>query len=97
MKIINAYVNTTRIHWLVEKLQEVGIREIMVMEFFKMTSQISRLSCFCQDHQIDEVRTIVHKFGTIGPPPDHFINVTDFDPTTLSDMPLGKRMSLLEG
>lgn len=97
MKIITAYVNTTRIHWLVEKLQEIGIQEIMVTEFFRMTSQISRLICFCHDYQIDEVRVIVHRYGTIGSPPNHYFHTADFDSTALHELPVGQRMSLLEG
>ncbi len=49
MKRITAYVNTTRIHWLVEELQTKGINEIMVSEFFRPTSQISKFEFFCEE------------------------------------------------
>lgn len=71
MKKITAYVNTTRVHWLVEELQTLGIEEIMATEYFKPMSQISRLELSCEDHLVEDVRAIVHKIGSRGEAGDH--------------------------
>ena len=97
MKKITAYVNTLRVHWLVEELEAIGIREIMVTEYFSPSSQISRLELCCEDQAAEKVRAIVHRVGTGGSPCDHFFEVTDFDPNATSKLPLGKRMTRLEG
>ncbi|MFA4924526.1 MAG: hypothetical protein WC557_10070 [Ignavibacteriaceae bacterium] len=71
MKKITAYVNTTRVHWLVEELQTLGVQEIKVTEYFKPLSQISRFELSCDDHLVENVRAIVHKIGTCGQAADH--------------------------
>lgn len=71
MKKITAYVNTTRVHWLVEELQALGVQEIEVTEYFKPLSQISRFELSCDDNLVENVRTVVHKIGTRGQVPDH--------------------------
>ncbi len=71
MKKITAYVNTTRVHWLVEELQALGVQEIEVTEYFKPLSQISRFELSCDDNLVEDVRTIVHKTGTCGQSADH--------------------------
>lgn len=80
MKRITAYVNTTRIHWLVEELQAKGINEIMVLEFFRPDSQISKLEFFCVENQIDDLRPLIHNIGTCGKPVDHLFIVNEIDP-----------------
>lgn len=80
MKRITAYVNTTRIHWLVEELQTKGINEIMVSEFFRPNSQISKLEFFCEENQIDDLRLLIHSIGTCGKPVDHLFIVNEIDP-----------------
>lgn len=77
MKRITAYVNTTRIHWLVEELQTKGINEIMVSEFFRPTSQISKFEFFCEEKDLKEIQEIVHIIGTCGKPADHLIEVKE--------------------
>jgi hypothetical protein len=64
-------VNTTRVHWLVEELQAIGVQEIEVTEYFKPFSQISRFELSCDDNLVEKVRSIVHKIGTCGQVPDH--------------------------
>ena len=71
MKKITAYVNTTRVHWLVEELQTLGVQEIEVTEYFKPLSQISRFEFSCQDNLVETMRTVVHKIGTCGQSADH--------------------------
>ncbi len=71
MKKITAYVNTTRVHWLVEELQALGVQEIEVTEYFKPLSQISRFEFSCNDNLVESIRSIVHKIGTCGYTPDH--------------------------
>lgn len=71
MKKITAYVNTTRVHWLVEELQTLGVQEIEVTEYFKPLSQISRFEFSCEDNLVENVRTVVHKIGTCGQAVDH--------------------------
>lgn len=71
MKKITAYVNTTRVHWLVEELQALGVQEIEVTEYFKPLSQISRFELSCNDNLVESIRSIVHKIGTCGNAPDH--------------------------
>lgn len=71
MKKITAYVNTIRVHWLVEELQALGIEEIEVTEYFKPLSQISRFELSCEDKLVEKVSAVVHKIGTCGGSADH--------------------------
>lgn len=87
MKRITAYVNTTRIHWLVEELQKIGIEEIMVSEFFRPDSQISEFEFFCSEDCIGEVKSIIHKIGTCGKAADHLIDVKEYEGTAKSIFP----------
>ena len=96
MKKITAYISTVRVHWLVEALKQLGINEIMVTEFFRPTSQISRMELYCDDSLVTEVRKTVHRLGTTGEIPDHDIIVSEFDPDLPGQIPLGKRISRLQ-
>lgn len=96
MKRVTAYVNTMRVHWLVEELMTAGVKEVRVIEHFAPTSQISRLQLCCADELVDVVQHILRKLGTVGPPPDVDIVVSEFDPSAQSRIPLGQRMSALE-
>ena len=96
MKKVTAYINTLRVHWVVEELQAAGVSEIMVTEYFKPTSQISRMQLCCEESAVEKVRQIVHRVGTIGGVPDHFLSTEEFDPKLPSLFPLGKRVSQLE-
>jgi hypothetical protein len=96
MKKITAYVNTLRVHWLVEELQAVGVKEIMVTEYFRPQSQISRLEFCCEDVEVEQMSGVIHRLGTTGKLPDHNLNVEEFDPSLPSQFPIGKRASRLE-
>ncbi|GEM_PF-1666336 len=96
MKKITAYVNTVRVHWLVEELEAIGTREIMVTEYFSPSSKISRMELLVQDEAVEKARQIVHRVGTTGEPGDHSIFIEDYDPSLPSQIPLGKRTSKLE-
>ncbi len=87
MKKVIAYVNTVRVHWLVHELQKIGIDEIMVTEYFKPTSQISRLELRCGNNWVEQVSDIVHKIGTTGNAPDHYLEVKELDDTNGSIFP----------
>ncbi len=78
MKTIKAGVNTTRVHWLVEELQALGVQDITVTEHFKPLSQISEMSFVCDDYMVSEAKRIIHKIGTCGNVPDHYLFVDDF-------------------
>ncbi|MHB1687388.1 MAG: hypothetical protein ACYCVH_08440 [Ignavibacteriaceae bacterium] len=71
-------VNTTRVHWLVEELQSLGIQDIIVTEHFKPLSQISRMVLVCEDDKVTAVKKIIHKIGTCGNAVDHYVFVEDF-------------------
>ena len=86
MKKVIAYVNTVRVHWLVDELQKIGIDEIMVTEYFKPTSQISRLELRCGNLWVEKVRKIVHDVGTTGEAGDHYFEVKDLNPDDPSIM-----------
>lgn len=96
MKKITAYVNTMRVHWLVEELVAAGVKEIRVIEHFSPTSQVSRLQLCCEDDLVDKLREIIRRLGSSGSPPDYDVAVSDFDPALPSQIPIGKRMSVLE-
>jgi nitrogen regulatory protein PII len=96
LKKITAYVNTLRVHWLVEELEAVGIKEVMVTEYFSPSSQISRMELFSKDDEVETVRGIVHRVGTTGSVGDHSFFVEEFDPKLPGQIPLGKRTSKLE-
>jgi len=96
MKKITVYVNTNRVHWLVEELGLAGIGEIMVTEYFSPTSVISKMEMLCEDAQIERARAIVHRLGTTGSPCDHFFSVSNHEPYKPASLPLGRRMSPLE-
>jgi hypothetical protein len=96
MKRITAYVNTTTVHWLAEELIAAGVKEMRVIEHFSPTSQISRLQLCCEDDLVGQVREIIRRLGATGSPPDYDIAVSDFDPALPSQIPIGKRMSVLE-
>ena len=96
MKKITAYVNTVRVHWLVEELEAMGIEEIMVTEYFSPSSKISRMELLAQDDAIEMVREIIHRVGTTGGAGDHSLFIEEYDPSLPSQIPLGKRTSKLE-
>lgn len=96
MKKITAYVNTVRVHWLVEALQNRGVSEIMAAEYFRPTSQISRLEFFCEDAAVASVKTIIRRIGTTGVVTDQSVTVQNYDPALPSQIPVGKRMSRLQ-
>lgn len=77
MKVIKAGVNTTRVHWLVEELQALGIQDITVTEHFKPLSQISRMTFVCDDYKVNDVKKVIHKIGTCGNAVDHYVFVED--------------------
>jgi hypothetical protein len=86
LKRITAYVNTKRIHWLVEELQKKGISEIMVTEFFRPNSQISKIEFYCNEEDVDGLKTIVHTIGSSGPA-DHLLFIKDVDRNSISIFP----------
>ena len=96
MKKITAYVNTMRVHWLVEELVAAGVKEIRVIEHFSPTSQVSRLQLCCEDDLVDKLREIIRRLGSSGSPPDYDVAVSDFNPALPSQIPIGERMSVLE-
>ncbi len=96
MKRVIAYVNTIRVHWLVEELRKLGITEIMVTEFFKAISQVSKFAFLCEDNKVESAKELIRTIGTRGSLEDTFIDVLDFDPSTGDRMPVGQRMSVLQ-
>jgi len=96
VKKITAYVNTVRVHWLVEGLEALGITEIMVTEYFSPSSQISRMELISGDEDVVAVREVVHRLGTSGLAGDHAFFVEEYDPKLPGQIPLGKRTSKLE-
>lgn len=79
MKTIKAGVNTTRVHWLIEELQTLGIQDINVMEHFKPLSQISEMTFVCDDYKVSDVKRVIHRLGTCGNAADHYVFVNDFE------------------
>lgn len=96
MKKITAYINTVRIHWLVEELESIGIMEIMVTEYFSPSSKISRMEFLSQDEDVEKARWIIHRVGTTGSAGDHSLFIEEYDPNLPSQIPLGQRTSKLE-
>lgn len=97
MKKITAYVNTARVHPLVEELLVAGIGEIMVTEYFKPLSQVSRLELLCDEVKVGLVKDLIHRIGTTGGfPPDHDIIVHQHDPKRLQLLPMTVRLDPLE-
>jgi hypothetical protein len=96
MKRVTAYVNTQRVYRLVEELQRLGVAEIMVTEYFRPLSQVSRMQLYCEDHDVVELRKCIRRLGSTGSLPDTDVNVSDFDPELPSRIPVGERMSRLE-
>jgi len=96
MKKITAYINTVRVHWLVEELEAIAINEIMVTEYFSPTSKISRMELLAHDNVVEKVREIIHRVGTTGEAADHSLFIEEFDPSLPSQIPLGQRASRLE-
>lgn len=96
MKKVIAYVNTQRVHWLVEGLEAVGIKEIMVTEYFSPSSRISRMELIAEDDEVENIRGIIHRVGTTGEAGDHSFFVEEYDPKLPSQIPLGRRTSKLE-
>ncbi len=79
IKTIKAGINTTRVHWVVEKLQALGIQDISVTEHFKPLSQISEMTFVCDDYIVSHIKKVIHKFGTCGNAVDHYLFVEDFE------------------
>lgn len=96
MKKITAYINTVRVHWLVEELEALGIAEIMVTEYFSPSSRISRMELLSKDDVVERVRETVHRIGTTGAAADHCFFVEEYDPGLPGQIPLGMRTSKLE-
>lgn len=90
-------MNTVRVHWLVDELEAIGLREIIAAEYFTPLSQISRLALLREDNLVEDARRIVHKVGTTGTYPHHLFEVSDFSITELSDLPLGSRIGRFHG
>jgi len=96
MKLITAYVSTVRIHWLAESLQDLGVKEMKVTEYFSPMSRISRMQLICTDDKVQDVIKTVHKTGTTGESADHLVHVGEFvDDPDLAQMP-GSRISVLD-
>ena len=76
IKVI-AYVNTLRVQPLVHELQKIGIDEIMVTEYFKPISQISRLELRCGNNWVEQVRRLIYEIGTSSEAADHYFDVKD--------------------
>jgi nitrogen regulatory protein PII len=79
MKSVKVGVNTTRVHWVVEKLQALGIQDITVIEHFKPLSQISEMTFVCEDYIVSHIKKVIHKYGTCGNAVDHYVFVEDFE------------------
>lgn len=77
MQIVTAHINTVRVHWLVEELQNKGIAEIKVTEYFRPNCQISKLEFLCEDKAREDIRALVHQLGTNGNSADHIIDFKD--------------------
>lgn len=78
MKTIKAGVNPTRVHWLVEELQTLGIQDIYVTEHFKPLAQISEMTFVCDDYIVSHIKKVIHKYGTCGNAVDHYVFVNDY-------------------
>ncbi|MEW6061139.1 MAG: hypothetical protein AB1600_04270 [Bacteroidota bacterium] len=96
MKKVTAYINTIRVHWLVEELESIGVKEMMVTEYFSPSSRISRMELLTQDNTVEKVREIIHRVGTTGAEADHSLFIEEYDPSLPSQIPFGKRTSKLE-
>ncbi|MEX1138699.1 MAG: hypothetical protein WEF53_05085 [Bacteroidota bacterium] len=96
MKKVTAYVNTLRVHWLVEELEAMGIGEIMVTEYFSPSSNISRMELFSEDRDVENVRDVIHRIGTTGEAGDHSFFMEEYDPKLPGLIPFGRRTSKLE-
>ena len=95
MKKIVAYVNTLRVHWLVEELGKMGIREMLVMEYFRPLSRISRFEFLCEASLVENVRRTVHRIGTTGDPGDHYIEVQDVEPERVNPLIFEKMIPMI--
>ncbi len=78
MKKVVAYINTYRVHWIVDELQKTGIDDISIYQRFKPLSQISRIEFYCDISNLETVRTIIHNIGNNGNPSDHMIEIFDY-------------------
>lgn len=96
MKRITVYVNTRRVHWLVEELQSIGVAELMVTEYFGPSSQISRFEFLCDDTAVESAKSIIYRVGTSGDPSDHYVEVQEMDPNAIDRLSLGQRISRLQ-
>ena len=96
MKKIIAYVNTMRVHLLVEELEKNGIRQMVVTEYFTPLSRISRFIFLCGEDSVEKAREIIRRIGTSGNPSDHMVEVQDFDPRTSDSYLSGLRIHRLE-
>lgn len=88
MLIVTAHINTLRVHWLVEELQNRGIAEIKVTEYFRPHCQISRVEFICENKAREDIRAIVHQLGTNGNSIDHTIDFKDAGEKVRSIFPL---------
>lgn len=77
MKKVVAYINTYRVHWIVDELQKIGIDDISIYQRFKPLSQISRIEFLCKNEDTDIVHSIIQNIGNNGNPSDHFIEIFD--------------------
>ncbi|MBK6912473.1 MAG: hypothetical protein IPJ03_19080 [Ignavibacteriales bacterium] len=87
MKKVTAHINTIRVHWIVEELQKIGVQEIMVTEYFRPNCQISKVEFLCEDHDVNEIRDVIHTAGTIGISVDHSIDICEIEGKVKSIFP----------
>lgn len=77
MKKVVAYINTLRVHWVVDELLMVGIDDISVYQHFKPLSQISRLELKCDSDKVEAVNGIIRTVGTNGNVSDQLVEIYD--------------------
>lgn len=80
MKKITAYVNGLRVQDLMKELQELGAREMSVIEYVSSIPKISHLGLLCDDREVEIVRSVIDRIGATGTACDYCFRATDVTP-----------------
>ncbi len=85
MKRVASYIDTLRVHWIADELQQIAVEEIMVTEYFKPLSRVSRLQVLCEDDVVEKVREIIFRRGCVGNRHPYYVEVSDFHESLSTD------------
>lgn len=98
MKSITGYVNQRKLKDLVRHLQNVGVKDVDVIEYCSQPTRISHIRLLCQDDTVERVCSLMVKIAGTGTACDHCLRVSDVGFNAIKDISLERsKSSVLAG